>query len=370
MKTNLLRVAGLASALLVTTLPQLTQACTDFKLKANDGTYLITRTMEFAVDLNSNMRTSPTGRLFQPMTPNNKPGLEWKSKHGYVYLDGFNIDFVVDGLNDAGLSFEYLYLPGETNYQNIPEGKDSQTVPYGMFGDWVLGNFKTVDEVKEALNNIYVSNQFFPELGKAILPAHATIHDQSGKGIVVEFYNDKINVFDSMGVMTNSPKYDWQVTNLRNYINLSALNPRPVIREGMVYSGTGQGAGAYGLPGDASPPSRFVKTSFMVSNVFPAANAEEVLNLGQHIINNVDLPAGYLRSDENGKVETDITQWVVFKDITNKIFYYRTYNDMTLRAIDMSKLDLSEQGPRLKMTLVSKPTIVQQTDTFKAAKGN
>lgn len=368
MKTNFLRMAGLASVLFASTLPQLSQACTDFKLKAKDGSYLITRTMEFGVDLNSNMRTSPRGRLFQPMTPNNKPGLEWKSKYGYVYLDGFNVDFAVDGINDAGLSFEYLYLPGETNYQKIPEGKDAQTVPYGMFGDWVLGNFKTVDEVKAAIANIYVSDQFFPQLGKAVLPAHATIHDQNGNSIVVEFYNDKINIFNSVGVMTNSPKYDWHVTNLRNYANLSPDNPKPVIREGMVYSGTGQGAGAVGLPGDASPPSRFVKTAFMVASVFPAADATEALNLGQHIINNVDLPAGYLRSTENGKVETDITQWVVFKDITNKKLYFRTYNDMTLRSIDLSKLDLSEKGPRLKMSLVSTPVVIEQTDRFKASK--
>src|SRR5207253_2745031 len=97
---------------------------------------------------------------------------------------------------------------------------------------------------------IYVTNQIIPQLGNAILSAHASIHDASGKGIVVEFYNDKINVYDSIGVMTNSPKYDWQVTNLRNYINLSPYDANSITADGITYSSTGQGTGANGLPGD------------------------------------------------------------------------------------------------------------------------
>src|SRR3989338_10012265 len=111
-------------------------ACTDFKLTAKDGTLLITRSMEFGQDLQSNLRSSPRGRVFTTTTPNNKPGLTWKAQYGYLYVDGFGIDASFDGMNEAGLTFEYLYLPGETQYQTIPEGKDNQVVPYSLFGDW------------------------------------------------------------------------------------------------------------------------------------------------------------------------------------------------------------------------------------------
>lgn len=222
-------------------------ACTDFKLIAKDNTVLISRSMEFAHDLKSNLRTSPRGRTFNTTTPNNKPGLSWKAKYGYVFVDGFDIDASFDGMNEAGLTFEYLYLPDETHYQSIPSGKDSQTIPYSLFGDWVLSNFKTIDEVKEALEHVYVSNQVIPQLGDIILPAHAAIHDASGKGIVVEFYNEKINVFDNIGVMTNSPKYDWQVTNVRNYINLSPDTAPTAKVKGMSFAALGQGSGAVGL---------------------------------------------------------------------------------------------------------------------------
>ena len=341
-----------------------TQACTDFKVTAKDGTVLMARSMEFGPQLQSNLRSSPRGRIYTTKTLDNKPGITWKSTYGYLYIDGFNIDVSFDGMNEAGLTFEYLYLPNETHYQTIPAGKEAQALPYSLLGDWVMSNFKTIDEVKKGLTSIYVTTQVIPELGDAVLEAHASIHDASGKGIVVEFYHNKINVYDSMGVMTNSPKYDWHVTNLRNYVNLSATNPATIAQGSMSYAATGQGSGAVGLPGDASPPSRFVKIAFMLANAYPTETAKDAINLATHIINNVDLPAGYVRSVDGGKSVTDTTQWVVFKDMTHKMFYYRTYNDMTIRAIAMDQIDFSEHAPHLKMPLVMSPYVMSVTDKF------
>ncbi len=343
-------------------------ACTDFMLTAKDGTLLITRSMEFGSALNSNLRSSPRERAFNTTTPNNKPGMSWVAKYGYLYVDGFGVDATFDGMNEQGLTFEYLYLPGETEYQTIPAGKDNQAVPYANFGDWVLGNFKTIDEVKQALNDIYVSNQVIPQLGNATLPAHASIRDANGNGIVVEFYNNKINVYDNIGVMTNSPKYDWHIANLQNYLNLSPYNPNPITVNGITYTSTGQGGGATGLPGDASPPSRFVKIAFMVKNVYPAQNSGEELSLAQHIINNVDLPAGFVRAASEGQTSTDTTQWVVFKDATNKLFYYRTYGDMTLRLVDMKKINFVKNARRLKMALSMSPNAINMTGQFNGTK--
>lgn len=368
MKRFMLNIIATAISTSLFIAPQ-AHACTDFKLTAKDGTLLITRSMEFGTDVNSSLRTSPEGRVFTTTSPNSKPGLTWKAKYGYVYLDGFGMDVALDGMNTAGLTFEFLYLPGETTYQSLPAGKDNQALPYMYFGDWVLSNFKTIDEVKQALSNIYVVAIIVPALGDAILPGHVSIYDASGKGIVVEFYNNQINVSDNIGVMTNSPKYDWHVTNLRNYINLSPVNPSPIVANGIIFAATGQGSGMVGLPGDASPPSRFVKTATLVKSTFQTDATAGVLNLAEHIINNVDIPNGLVRSTDNtGKITSDITQWVVFKDITHKVIYYRTYNDMTLRSVSFDQLDFTEKAPRLKMPLVGTPTTVDMNTKFKNSK--
>lgn len=354
------------TALIITNLLALlstTYACTDFRVTAKDGTILIARSMEFATDLKSQLVTTPQGKSFTSTTANNKPGVSWKSKYGYVYLNGLNQDFVVDGMNEKGLSFEALYLPGETQYQTVPAGKDNQGLPYHLMGDWILGNFQTLDEVKQMLPTIFLFEQKLPGLGDMIFPLHYSIYDASGNGIVVEYVNGKMQLYENkVGIMTNSPLYDWHITNLRNYLNLSPFSPDPVVAGGITFTATGQGAGMFGLPGDVSPPSRFVKAAFLLKNSYPINDAAGALNLAQHIINNVDIPMGAVRAKQaDGSVVGDYTQWVVFKDLTHKVIYFRTYNDLTVRGVAFNKLDFSPNAKVLRMPIESVPSYTDIT---------
>jgi choloylglycine hydrolase len=343
-----------------------TQACTDIRLKTQDNAIIIGRTLEFALDLKSNLRNSARGRNFQQQTPIGKPAKNWTAKYGYLHLDVLDVDMTVDGMNEAGLSFEYLYLPGETTYQDIPAGKENQAISYLNFGDWVLSNFQTVAEVRAALPEIFVFGQKIAATQNTIFPLHAAIHDASGAGIVVEFIDGKMKIYDNkIGVMTNSPTYNWHLTNLRNYLNLKPTNPQAVKADGITFAATGQGAGMVGLPGDASPPSRFVKMAIMLQTAIPATNASEAINLAQHIINNVDIPLGFIREAQNNNTFTnEYTQWTVFKDLTNKVFYYRTYGDLTLRSINLNKVNFSENAPTLKMPIAAKPFVLDMTEEF------
>lgn len=339
-------------------------ACTDFQLKASDGTILISRSMEFTVDMKSNLRSSPRGRAFATTAPNGKPAMAWKATYGYLYLDSLDQNFAVDGMNEQGLAFEYLYLPGETTYQAVPDGKENQSLPYLYLGDWVLSNFKNIAEVKQALTDKFIFSQPLAALQNAVFPVHAAIHDANGNGIVIEFINGRMQIYDFMGIMTNSPIYSWQVTNLRNYLNLSPYSPNPITANGITYAATGQGAGMLGLPGDISPPSRFARTAFLAKYSYPVNNASDLLNLSQHIINNVDIPLGTVRAKENGKDVPESTQWVVFKDLTHKMLYYRTYNDMTIRAVNMNQVNFAENAPALKMPLLAQPYIMDISKQF------
>lgn len=358
-------LAGILVAIGLLAITRSGLACTDFRLTAQDGSMLIARSMEFAMDMKSNLRTSTRGRQFNEFAPNGKPGLFWKAQYGYIFLDAFNIDATLDGMNEAGLSFEYLYLPGETQYQNVPAGHEGQALSYFRLGDWVLGNFKTVDEVRNALANVYVFSQTYPGMGNTVFPVHAAIYDSTGKGIVVEFVGGKMNIFDNqVGVLTNSPTYDWQVTNLRNYVNLSPWTPIPVIIGDMVFAATGQGSGMKGLPGDTSPPSRFVKMSTLKVTVYPAKNAAEALNMAEHMIDNVFIPLGMVRAKNKDAVVSEYTQWTIFKDLTNKIIYYKTYGDTTLHEIMLSQIDFSQNAPRLKMPMADNQFILDMTKQF------
>ena len=329
-------------------------ACTDFRITAQDGTVIITRSLEFALDLKSNLRNSPRGRTVNTVSPDGKPGMAWKAKYGYLFLDGLGIDATVDGMNEQGLSFEYLYLPGETKYQVVPQGQEKQALPYMQFGDWVLANFKSVDELRQALTKIYVTTQKLPGLGDTVFPLHAAIYDASGNGLVVELIDGKMRIYDNkLGLLTNAPTYNWHLANLRNYINLTPLAPKPVIAQGITFIATGQGGGMLGLPGDVSPPSRFIKTAVLQQTAFPVATADTAINLAEHIINNVDIPLGLVREAKTGTATNESTQWVVFKDLTHKKFYFRTYKNMTLRFVSLAQVDFSENAVRFSMPIAS-----------------
>ncbi len=347
-------------------------SCTDFKLTAKDGAVLITRSMEFGVDMKSNLRTSTKDRSFTTTNPDGKPGLTWKAKYGYLYLDGFNQDFAIDGMNEAGLSFEYLYLPGETQYQTVPADHENQGISYLRLGDWALSNFSSVAEVRQALANIYVFEEKLPSVNNMVFPLHAAITDASGDSIIVEFVGGKMNIYDNkIGILTNSPQYPWHLTNLRNFLNLSPYVPEPITANGMTFAATGQGSGMVGLPGDFSPPSRFVKIASLLKTAYQASDAISALILAEHIINNVDIPLGTVRSrDQNGKDMAEWTQWVVFKDLKNKVFYYRSYDNLTLGYIEFSKLNFAADAKRLQMPIASKPVAVDQSSKFLSSTSN
>jgi len=364
------RVLLLASTLTLSLLGT-TLACTNVTLTAQDGDIMVGRSLEFGPNLNSNIMTSAEGRSFQSPSMTSQPGVTWKSKYGYVFLDFFGSGHPVDGMNEAGLSMGYLYLPGYTQYQQVPEGKSNQALSYTLFGDWLLGNFNNVKDVKDALKNIYVyaTPATYGSMTNTIFPLHAVVTDASGKSITVEWHHGKMVVYDNPpGILTNAPDFNWQMNNLKNYANLLPFSPVAQKINGIDYTGTGQGAGAVGLPGDYSPPSRFVKIAYLSHYAFTPSNAQTALNLAQHIMNNVDIPDGAVRGvkgDTNAVPDT--TQWVVFKDLTNKVLYYRSYGNTTLQKIDLTKLNFKPNAPQLKMPVASAQYIVNSTAAFTAS---
>lgn len=352
--------------LLINGIFQSARACTDFRLTGQDGTVLIARSLEFGLDLKSELLSAPRGTAISNTTPNGKSGMSWKAKYGSVFLDALGTGYAIDGLNEQGLSIESLYLPGLTQYQDIPAGQEKNAISYLHFGDWVLGNFKNVDEVKQALNSIHVYSQPMPQMNNVVFPLHYAIYDSTGKGIVVEFVGGKMSVYDNtLGIMTNSPIYSWHESNLDNYLHLSPYTPNPIIANGVTYIATGTGTGMLGLPGDVSPPSRFIKMAALLKTVLPVQNADALVNLAQHIMNTVDIPIGFVRQNtDKSAPPNELTQWVIFKDLTHKVFYYRTYNDLSLHSVDLAKVNFAENAPPLKMSIVSKQMVIDMTSTF------
>lgn len=336
-------------------------ACTDFLLKAVDGTLINGRSMEFALQLDSNVTLHSRGEKNQGAAPNNQPGLQWTSRYGYICVTTLGLDLPVDGLNEKGLSMGFLWLPG-TAYQQVPEGKYEQALAIENAGKWILGNFSTVAEVKEAINDVYIWGHPFKQLNNEIPPLHISLHDLQGNSLVVEFQNGRQKIYENpVNVLTNYPPFDWQLINLGNYVSLKAANAGPVTLGGLTVNPVGQGSGLFGIPGDWTPPARFVRTVALKALALPAKNATEGVNLAVHLINAVDIPKGDIRVTPNKPEDGDYTQWVVIKDLTNGILYYRTYQDLALHKIDFAKLNSAPGATVLNIPMSTTQAYVDDT---------
>lgn len=319
-------------------------ACTDFLIQTKDNTVLNSRSMEFAINLQTELTTYPRGESVQSPAPNGKEGLSWTSKYGYVAFTVFNLDFAVDGMNEKGLSMGGLWLPG-TQYETISPENSSSALLINDIGSWLLGNFATVAEVRDALGSIHVWGMPMQQLGNGIPTIHLSVHDAKGESLVIEFINGEMQVHENpVAVLTNAPNFEWHLTNLRNYINLRALNAGEAKMGSIVLDQIGQGTGLQGIPGDWTPPSRFVRIANFKQFATQPQNAAGGVVLATHLLNTVDIPYGDV-VEQGKKKSMDFTQWTTIKDLTNKVLYYRTYQDTSLKKIDFSQLDFTNGMP-------------------------
>ena len=200
-------------------------ACTGITLKSQDGSTVVARTIEWGgSDLNSRYAIVPRGYTQQSYIPGGvKGGMKFTAKYGYVGLSVEQEEFVAEGLNEHGLSAGLFYFPGYGQYEDYDESLKAQSVADLQLVSWILGGFKTVDEVVEGLKDVHVI-----AIDPRASTAHWRVADPSGRQIVVEIVGKKVCVYENkLGVLTNSPGFEWQMTNLNNYRHPTlTLRPR------------------------------------------------------------------------------------------------------------------------------------------------
>lgn len=323
-------------------------ACTAVNIQAADGSMIAGRTMEWAFDMNWELLYYPKGTQYNLTAPDNLhlKSIPVKTKYALFGIGtALEDNAMLEGQNSAGLGISGNFLPGFTQYQTVTK-KDKKYLSVLDFTKFVLGNFATVEEAKNQLPQYKV---WGPKIKN--LPIEPTIHflitDKSGNAIVVEFIDGKMHFFDkTAGVLTNSPNYDWHMINLRNYLNLSNTSvSERVSNQGHNVTQLGQGGGSLGLPGDYTPPSRFVKTTFLKHFSTRPKEANDARELVGHILNNVDIPKGVVAAHEGNQVVPDYTQWVAIKDISHNAFYFSDYNHrLTYIKLNLDKI-FSQPNP-------------------------
>lgn len=315
-------------------------ACTGITLKSRDGATIAARTIEWAESVMNTMYVVvPRNEELQSFTPSGMDGVMFKVKHGYVGLAVEQKEFMVEGINEKGLSAGLFYFPNYGKYESYEASLKDKCLADFQVVSYVLAECSTTDEVKEALSKVRIIN---------IDPRSSTVHwrftEPSGKQIVLEIVNEVMHFYDNpLGVLTNSPGIEWHWTNLSNYINLQPGNA-PEHNFGPVeMKSLGHGSGMLGLPGDFTPPSRFVRATFFQLTAPQQTEAQESVFQAFHILNNFDIPTG--TELPLGKAPADMpsaTQFTVASDTHNRMIYYRTMYNSNIRCIDLKKIDFEK----------------------------
>jgi choloylglycine hydrolase len=339
-------VAALIAAFTFGTTPSF--ACTGISLKAGDGAAIRGRTLEFGFPMQSKVLVVPAGKEFSGTLPDGGKGLTFTSRHAFIGANALGLPAILDGLNDQGLSVGLFYFPGYAKYTPVTDENKSRAIAPQEFGVWALANFATVDEVREAVKHIVLVPTPAPGLGSpqgAVAGAHFFLQDKSGKSLVVEPVDGTLKVHDApLGVMTNAPTYDWHMTNLANYINLS---PKDVEQEklgGTTLSAFGSGTGMLGLPGDFTPPSRFVRAAMFSQAAVPNQTAADAVLATFHILNQFDIPKGSVINAAVGEPTPEITEWTSVNDLKNLRWYFRSFNDQSIRMVDLKEAVAAAKG--------------------------
>ena len=311
------------------------QACTGITLTAEDGAVVHARTMEFAIDIHSDVLMVPRGYARTGTTPDGKPGLTWMSRYASVGMNGVGKPFLFDGVNEKGLSAGLFYFPTSAQYMPYTAADARKTLAPWELGSWMLENFASVDEVKANLGAVVIPAVVYEGWGFSP-EVHYIVTDASGKSIVVEYTGGTLHVYDDpLGVITNSPAFDWQMTNLRNYVNFSMTNAPPVKLGTVELKPFGQGSGMLGMPGDFTPPSRFVRAVAFSQSVLPSKTGDDAVVEAFHVLNQFDIPKGAAREhekDEHGNILADYTIWTAASDLKSKRYYFRTYENSQRRC--------------------------------------
>lgn len=315
--------------------------CTNFKVKtALDGSVVVGRSMEFPLGIPTALGILPADYSGESAAPANMKGHSWQAAHGVVGMSAFGKpQWLSDGMNDAGVSAHFLYMPGGFCSYSAFAGKGNDVSEMDLIG-FLLGTCSSIADVKEAMKSVNVWG-VDPGMGFAP-PCHILVHD-ANSSLAIEFHTDGVHVVDNpTSVGTNAPYLDWHLTNLSNYVGITPTNPEPVKVGQLTVTALGQGQGLMGVPGDYTPPGRFVRAAVQVTLSDQPKDGHDAELTALHILNTLDITPGIIREPApHGGTADEVTVWDSIANLTDMRYAFRTVTDPNIYVVDLAKVDFT-----------------------------
>ena len=252
---------------------------------------------------------------------------------GMAYVVG-DYPLYYDGMNEKGLCMAGLNFVGNAVYRShAPEGDN---ICQFEFIPWILGQCATVAEARGLLSRIRLTDTPFHE-DLPVSDLHWMMADRQ-ESITVESVADGVMVYDNpVGVLTNNPTFPEQLFRLNDFMHLSPTEPENRFSDRLDLRPYSRGMGAMGLPGDLYSPSRFVRAAFVKMNSVSGDTETESVGQFFHIMGSVEQPSGCCLV---GDGEYERTIYTSCCSADRGIYYYTTYENPAVTAVDMMREDL------------------------------
>lgn len=312
--------------------------CTGISLKSLEGNYYLGRTQEYNIEYDYiGVQIPKKFEMTQTLE-------KWQTIYSVLGV-GINVNqqtaaqSVADGVNEFGLGGITQYFAEFNHYSTVEEIKKAGKFPLiaEQFVCWVLANCKNTKEVEEKILDVAIADCSIngQESG---LPQHFMFTDAAGRTIVVE-PSIKLGfiVYENpIGVMTNSPKFDWHMTNLENYTGLADTNAKEAKFRDMTVLSAGKGSGLHGIPGDYTAASRFVRAAYLLK-FSDSVGSKDIINKAFHILSTSDIVKGVVKLDEPVGKDRQYTQYMSIYDLSNRQMYIKMYDNFMIQTISFDE---------------------------------
>lgn len=308
--------------------------CTAATYKSQD--FYFGRTFDYEFNYGEEVAVTPRHYVFNLRHRN--PLKEHYALIGIAHMAG-DYPLYYDAVNEKGLGMAGLNFVGNAVYNKVQEGKDN--IAQFEFIPWILGQCATVQEARVLLNRINLVDTPFNEKFP-VSQLHWILADKD-EAITIEAVAEGLKIYDNpVGVLTNNPPFDKQMFRLNDYSYLSVEQPVNRFSKDLELKPYSRGMGALGLPGDLSSASRFVRVAFTRMNAVSGPSESESVSEFFHILGSVDQTRGCCML-ENGKYE--ITIYTSCCNADRGIYYYTTYENHQITAVDMYRENLDSDRP-------------------------
>ncbi len=282
--------------------------------------------------------SDPRGEQLFSFTPTGEKGLRYSAKYGLVGLSVARSEFIAEGINEAGLSAGLFFFPRYGGYESYDPSQNDRTLGDLQAVTWILSQFATIDELKAGLSSVRIVA--LTEMSVV----HWRIGEPSGRQVVLEIVGGVPHFYENeVGVLTNAPGFEWHLTNLNNYVNLRSGDAPAQRLGGIELYPFGGNSGFLGIPGDDTPPSRFVRAAFYRATAPSAPQPSRRCNSVSTCSTTSTCPSVSSTPWRESR-HTSATQWTSAIDLTNRKVYYKTAYNNSIRCIDLNGIDFAKVG--------------------------